>query len=267
MRLSQFGIAAVSVLASVATVLPQSPPASSQDLKFEVASVKSNKSDAPQGIIPGQRGGLTLTNLSAHQLIIKAYKLQEFQLVGGPSWINSERFDVTAKTVREATADQKWLMLQALLSDRFQLRVHREMRERQVFTLVLARKDRKLGPNIRVSPPPPCGVGAAMPCGGLAISRFGDLSGRSLKMSDFAGRALSFILGQTVRDGTGLRGNYDIDLKWEPETNGGPSSGAGVADRPSIYAAVEEQLGLKLESQKGQVTVLVIDNVERPTPD
>ena len=245
------------VLAVDVVLAAQSPPS------FEVASVKSNKSAAPPtGLVGGQRGGLTLTNLSVRQLIIKAYKLQDFQLVGGPRWIDSEHFDINAKTDGETTADQKWLMLQALLVDRFQLRVHRETRERLVYTLVLARKDRKLGPNLRLSQGP-CGVGAAMPCGGLAISRFGTLSARSLPLSDFAVRALSFILGQTVRDNSGLGRNYDIDLKWDPQT----SEGRASSERPSIFAAVQEQLGLKLEPHRGPVTILVIDQVERPTPD
>jgi uncharacterized protein (TIGR03435 family) len=106
-------------------------------------------------------------------------------------------------------------------------------------------------------------VGAAMPCGGLAIGRAGDLSARSLPMADFAARALSFILGRPVRDGTGLSGNYDIDLKWRPET----ADLASSSERPSIFAAVEEQLGLKLEAHKGPSTVLVIDRMERPAPD
>jgi len=264
------GILVPFVFASVlvafsASSKAQAPGPGSDKSSFEVASVKANRSNAPPaGIVGGQRNGLTLTNLTVRELIVKAYKLQDFQLLGGPGWIHSERFDVVAKTVGEATADEKWLMLQAVLSERFKLQVHDETRERQIYTLIIARKDRRLGPSLQRSPKP-CGVGAAMPCGGLAVGRFGDLSARSLPMADFAGRALTLILGQTVRDGTGLTGNYDIDLKWRPETAGLPPSGG--SDRPSIFAAVQEQLGLKLEPRKGPVRVLVIDHVERPSPD
>ena len=259
-------VALLMLVALGASLMAQAPVAGSATPSFEVASVKPNRSNAPPaGLVGGQRNGLTLTNLTVRELIVKAYKLQNFQLSGGPGWIHSERFDVVARTVRESTVDEKWQMLQVLLNDRFQLEVHAETRVRQGYTLVMARKDRKFGPSLRQSPAP-CGVGAAMPCGGLAIGRFGDLSARSLPMTDFAGRALTFILGQTVRDGTGLTGNYDIDLKWRPETAGLPPSGAS-RDQPSIFAAVQEQLGLKLDPQKGPVRVLVIDHVERPSAD
>jgi uncharacterized protein (TIGR03435 family) len=237
--------------------------------RFEVASVKPNHTDAqPFGLVGGDPGGVRFTNIQLRDLIRRAYRLQEHQLLGGPNWIRADRFDVVAKTTGPASVNAKWSMMRALLAERFKLRVHTENRNLLVYHLLRARKDGKLGPRLTRSSLP-CVEGQAQPCAVMGISRSGELSARVDTMDDFIRRGLMFILGVTVIDGTGLQGNFDIDLKWIPESPTPPLDGrTGDAESDaSIFTAIREQLGLKLEPRRGAVEVLVIDSVEHPTVD
>jgi uncharacterized protein (TIGR03435 family) len=292
---------------------------------FEVASVKPNKSGEPMirfGLLPG--GRFNAVNVPARQLIVFAYApLQAFQIEGGPGWINSDRFDVTAKAegnVPPAAPNQPGpipMMMRALLAERFKLKVHTETKEMPTYALVLARSDGRLGPGIRAitpecaeliagrargvgpagrvggppsgPPPAPPGPGERAPCGTMFMG-IGNLASGGVTLSDF-GRTLSQRVGRVVVDRTGITGLYDFTLTFAPEQLplGGPGGPAGPAgpggaaigsgvppgallngvdpNAPSLFTALQEQLGLKLEATRGPVEMLIIDSIEQPTPD
>jgi uncharacterized protein (TIGR03435 family) len=198
-------------------------------------------------------------------------------------------FDITAKAGSDvppgpAGVPQKLLMLQTLLAERFTLAVHHESREAPAYALVLARSDGRLGPRLRRSdldcrtllmarggaPAPRLAPGERPPCR-ANVRADGTLLAGGLTMSDFA-NTLSRLTNRIVTDRTGLAGGFDIDLQFNPEgVDGlappGPAGALPGRERPSIFTALEEELGLKLQSMRGQVDVLVIDYAERPGPD
>jgi bla regulator protein BlaR1 len=265
---------------------------------FEVASVKANKSGDNRIGIGFQPGGrFRATNVPLRELISAAYgtpqPLPAFQITGGPKWIESDRFDIVAKAPGDPQPGPSgpppamFAMLRTLLADRFQLILHRETKDMAIYALVLARADGKLGPELkpaatdcaammaaardRGAPPPP--PGERMPCGMRMFP--GHLSGGSSSMALLT-NVLARFVNRTVVDQTGLAGNYDLDLQWTPDQmpqgRGDPPPGAPALpaidpNGPSIFTAVQEQLGLKLESTKGPVGVVVIDRVEHPTED
>jgi uncharacterized protein (TIGR03435 family) len=220
-----------------------------------------------------------------------AYHVQPFQIAGGPEWVQSDGYAIDAKAEGNATFEQMRPMLQSLLADRFQLRFHRESREMPVYALVPARGGLKLSPPLdgscvdetqlvgplanpgaRLQPPGQGDPTPAPRCGGLDVpleARGARMRGGKVPMAEFV-RILSQVLGRTVTDQTGFSGVFDVNLAFLPDdsTAGLPSPppGAIPADTasPSIFSAVE-QLGLRLESTKGPVEVLVIDHAERPS--
>jgi uncharacterized protein (TIGR03435 family) len=258
--------------------------------QFEVASIKPAAPDARgMGIRMAPGGRLNIANMPVKEMIVMAWRIEPFQVSGGPGWINSSRYDISAKPETNPGRDQLPLMLQALLEDRFQLKFHRQTKELPVYALVLANKDGKLGPKLtrgqeggcappdlsKGPPQPEPGKPPTLPCGGMMMSP------RSLRASGIAISnlipMLSRTLGRTVIDKTGLEGNFDVSLEWTPDESqalqfpgGGASPGAPAPpppdpNGPSLYTAIEEQLGLKLESQKGPVETFVIDSVQRPS--
>jgi uncharacterized protein (TIGR03435 family) len=270
-------------------------PASAQDKpSFEVASVKPNKSGDNRVMLGMQPGGrFTANNVTLRMLIRQAWRLQDFQIVGGPGWLGSDRFDIVAKaegnpapTPPGGPPGPLVLMLQSLLEERFKLAVHPEMRDMPIYALTLARSDGRLGPQLKKSdvdcaalagargrgagqPPFPA---TDRPMCGTRIGP-GTLASGAVSLSLLASN-LSIFVQRTVVDKTGLAGTFDIDLTWTPDQipQGPPPPGAPPLppidpNGPSIFTAVQEQLGLKLESQRGPVEVLVIDRVEPPTPD
>jgi uncharacterized protein (TIGR03435 family) len=233
--------------------------------------------------------GLSATNCPLQLLIRSAYQLEDNQVSGAPAWLTSERYDIEAKMessvverIRRLSDDERRAtrerMLQALLAERFKLAVHRETKELPEYALVIA----KSGPKVQEAKP-----GETYPNGikgpdGIARAGFmrmgrGDLTAQGLSMSTVV-RLLSQQLGRTVLDKTGLTGIYNFTLKWTPDESqdgpfrgpepGQPGSGSSPSSDfsgPSIFTAIQEQLGLKLEPQKGPVEVLVIDHVEKPS--
>jgi bla regulator protein BlaR1 len=214
---------------------------------FEVATVKANHSGS-MAVNLRQRpgGGLLSTNASLHMMIQNAYNLRPFQVVGGPSWLNVDRFDINAKATG-ATPEQVRLMLQRLLAERFKLAVHRETRELPLYSLVVA----KGGPKLSASKVDTTEINGNPADDGTTEVKF-----QKVPMSMLA-RTLARMLQHQVSDGTGLTGEYDFTLRWVPDQLGAEEPG------PSVFTALQEQLGLKLESHKGPVEVLVIDHVER----
>jgi uncharacterized protein (TIGR03435 family) len=278
----------------------QSRPSAANRLAFEAASVKQNKSGGPSNRDFAAGGRFTARNTSLRMLIQLAYRIQDFQL-SGEQHVLGDRFDIVAKAEGNPPVNDLQLMLRTLLADRFRLTVRNETRELPMYALVMARRDRKLGaqlrrsgvgcapitvpPGVNAAPPPPPPPGALAPagpgpdadpnrvghgCGGMLLQ--GRVSGRTMTMTQVA-NTLSRFLNRVVTDRTGLTGNFDLDLVYTPEQMpngpGGlmPAALAPPSDGPSIFTAVQEQLGLKLASTKGPVQVLVIDHVEGPSDD
>jgi hypothetical protein len=210
--------------------------------KFEVASIRPSKPDTPStfGVGNGEGGG---TNVTLKTLIAFAYGLQQYQILEGPGWISSDRFDIQARAADPKTPpDRLRLMLQSLFADRFKLAVHRETKLSNVYVLVVA----KGGPKITLS----ADQNAA------PISRLAHL--------------LSQRLDRTVIDKTNLTGRFDIRLQWTPDVGENPLSPAGdplpisTQDAPVVFAAIQEQLGLRLKPGKELVEFLIVDHVEKP---
>jgi uncharacterized protein (TIGR03435 family) len=241
--------------------------------QFEVATVRPNKSgESGASIGPRPGGRLNGTNQTARNLIRNAFNLQPFQMIGGPDWMDSDRFDIVAKAA-DADLDAKGMLtppqfmlrLQSLLEDRFKMAAHWETRELPVYALVVA-VEGKLGPALKVhagdcdrariggtTPTSKCGTRVNMTPAG------GQVSGVGIPMLTFA-RNLAGTTGRNVIDKTGLAGGYDFELTFIPDQTADTTG-------PSLFTAMQEQLGLKLDSQRAPVEVLIIDRLERPTPD
>jgi uncharacterized protein (TIGR03435 family) len=229
---------------------------------FEVASVKPNDSGAPRSGTSTPPGGrFEGTNVTLQQLIKVAYDVRDVQIVGGPAWVKSDRFDVTGKIPDGAPPTNVPEMVKSLLSDRFRLIIHREAREQPVYALVLARPDRKLGPALRMTN---C-VGNG--CGNMSTNEnngSGAVRGVSRSMSDIAAWIADRV-DRDVVDRTRLGENYDFELKYMSARVGGALPSGDMP--PSLFTALQEQLGLKLEGTRAPVEFIMIDRAERPTPD
>ena len=288
-------VCALSPLRAVTRAQPQSP---GEALAFDVASVKPNISGDMRVSVQAMPGGrFTATNAPLRTLVREAYAVQGFQLSGGPGWLDSDRFDIVAKSERHPTPLQMRVMLRALLAERFRLSVHTDTREQLLYALVLARTDGKLGPHIRptgadcaqapewlgtgpppVRPPPLPGsprsfggTGEDAPCRSAGPGPGGAMRFRGITLEAFA-NFLAMPVRRPVIDRTGLSGDFDIELEMSAEL-GPPPPPPGMPDQvdrtfaPSIFTSLQEQLGLRLESQRGPVDVLVIDRVERLVPN
>jgi uncharacterized protein (TIGR03435 family) len=242
-----------------------------QPMTFDAASVKPNTSGDLR-IRGGTRGRTySAVNLPLRRLVATAYELQleEFRLVGDLPLL-SQRFDVTATIPENASPRHVPLMLRTLLADRFKLVVHTETREASVLELRMERGDGRLGPGLRrasVDCVAAETAGGASPVAepgqpSICEREIGDsIRGRGQPMSSLA-RMLSLFVQRRVLDGTGLAGGFDFDLKFE-----GAAGGPGVESSGALVTALQEQLGLKLESVRAPVEFIVIDRVEAPTPD
>jgi uncharacterized protein (TIGR03435 family) len=252
---------------------------------FEVATIKRTVSTSDNSFVRVQPGGrLSVGNNSLWNIIRNAYRVQGFQIVGGPDWINSERWEIVAKAEGDPAPEQLLVMLQNLLADRFKLVVRREMRDSPIYALVLARPDGRLGPQLLPSSTDcPALIAAARasgnarlpaPSGGGPICGTRMIAGRmttsATTMADLA-RNLSPVAGRSITDKTGLTGIFDLTLTWTPELP--PGAAGGDAPRPaaddtvSLFTAIQEQLGLKLDPQRGPVDTLVIESAQRPVED
>jgi bla regulator protein BlaR1 len=250
--------------------LAATPQPSSTALEFEVASIKRADPDAQNNSLYTDRGtGLHVENFTLRDIITFAWDIRDFQLAGAPAWIGTERYDIVAKTARAAgsgvMADPKTMTdeesdlanhqlrerTRSLLIGRFGLVIHREVREHAVLDLTIAKAGFKLKPVVT--------PGDQL---GFRGSR-GRNRGFAVTMPMLANE-LSRITGQPVVDTTGLTGKYDYTLEWSPDT-GTADADAIAGNGPTIFTALQEQLGLKLESSKGPVETYVIDKVDRPS--
>jgi len=260
-------------------------------LAFDVVSIKPNLSGSPGRFSISPSGRIEWPNTTLRELLDLAYMRFPFdprEIAGGPSWINSDRFTVIATTDQPLQPRPDGLpsdliaMLRTLVEDRFQVSVHNEQREASIYRLVHARSDERTGAGLHSVPdacaeamkefigsrpprlervgPPPCSFGGPT----------GRLIGTGVTMTMF-GNVLSGYVGRTVVDQTGLTGSFDIELMFDPASAAKASPGAPPGPpptddtMPSIFTALQEQLGLRLESTRGPVDVLVIDRAERPT--
>jgi uncharacterized protein (TIGR03435 family) len=286
-------IAAPATLAQTtappAVVAPQTAPrAADQPTKapeFDVISIRANKDNAQMSVNGTFRmrfvaatspDGYSATSVSLKSLIVTAYGGKPDQISGGPGWIDTNRYDIEAKVVaadgatpQPLTREQSNLMLRSLLADRFKLVVHNETKEQPIYELVIAKGGSKLqeaksddsNPNGVKGPDVVARAGMTMSMGP------GHLKGPALQLASLISW-LSSQLGRPIVDKTGLTGKYNIDLHWTPDPGPGSEDAApSDASGPSIFTAVQEQLGLKLNSTKGPVETLVIDHAEPPTPN
>jgi len=232
---------------------------------FEVASLKpagpNNLGDGYSlSLLPG--GRLHGVNMSLRQMIQIAWDLKQKNLVTGDvNWLDSQKYDLDAKASGPLGEPEARMMLETLLLESFHLKYHRETRQLPVYFLQLA-KSGVTGPDLHVSPSGDCGKmpnaqADANPCGGLGISS-GRFRGHRTNMEELA-TDLSLILGRPVFDKTALNGSFDLTLTWTPEEVAGDASG------PSIYTALQEQLGLKVETGRAPVEMIVVDSAEKPT--
>jgi uncharacterized protein (TIGR03435 family) len=234
--------------------------------EFEAASIKPS---APMGMgmvkvgmqmLPG--GRISMSGVTVKILIQQAYGVRDFQIVGGPEWLGSDRYDVTAKPEGAATPDQVKVMMQGLLADRFKLRFHRETKELPTYALVVA----KGGPKFHESE---VVEGSDKPKGTrVSMNGRGQFTLERAPVAALTNQ-LGQVLGRSVVDKTELTGKYDFKLEWTPDENSAGMMRGPGGDRPaaaegvSIFTALQDQLGLKLEATRGPVEILVIEGVEK----
>lgn len=290
-------ILAVACLACALThAFAQTPAA--KPLAFDAISIKPTGSTPQMGPGGGMMvrvmmrtppDGYSASNVNPRMLIATAFDIKEDLISGGPSWTTSTSYDVEAKVLADPatshplTKDQRTQMLRSLLADRFQLTTHNETKEGAIYQLTLAKGGSKLKESKPTDPSamppdklPPGAVLRGGPDGGgaprgpmIRMGGPGNLTGQGMTTGQLADM-LSRQLHKPIVDKTGLTGNYDIALQWTPDTpmmSPGPEGTAPPVDAsgPTIFTALEEQLGLKLEPTKGPITTLVIDHIEKPS--
>ena len=253
------------------------------ELRFEVASIKPNTTGASQssmGIPPS--GRFIARNVSLRELIGYAHgtpvpfiPLSSNRIIGGPDWVGVEKFDVEAippTGLPESEFPKILMMLQTLLTSRFALRVHTEQRELPVYVLTFARPNRQLGANLRRVTAGCSAAATTQPGASCGMERQRTfMNAKGMRMEQILLHGLSPVLDRVVVDETGLEGEFDWSLTWGGDQAPQPLDGRDVPVAgplgPSIFTAVEEQLGLKLEPGRRPVEVLVVDSAARPTPD
>jgi len=225
--------------------------------EFEVASLKPSRSGTPGYSIRALPAGLTARNITLKRLIAVGYSVTDYQIFGTLPWLESDGFDLEAKSPGPTDLSGLRPMVQSLLDERFNLKIHRETRDLPIYTLTLAKAGGQPGPGLVKPELEACGpVNAQSPplaavCGTVTTTS-GRIFGQHGRISQLADR-LATLLGRTVVDKTGLDGVYDIALTWSD------------ASGPSLFTAMQEQLGLKLQAGKGPVEVIVVDSAEKPS--
>ncbi|HTC89041.1 MAG TPA: TIGR03435 family protein [Bryobacteraceae bacterium] len=240
------------------------PMAADANPTFEVATIKPSKPGVPGRMYRVNGRRFTTLNTSVSDLITYAYGVHPRQIAGGPPWMESQKYDVEAQPDGEGQPSEKqWkTMFEKLLAERFQLTIHHEQKELPVYAIVVGKTGHKLTKS--------AGDPNGLP--GLFFRGLGVLPGRNATMADFAGVMQTAVLDRPVVDQTGLPGRYDFLLTWTPDETQFGGLGVKVppptdkADAPpDLFTAIQQELGLKLESTKASVDVLVVDKVEKPT--
>lgn len=270
-------------LLAAAALLAVASPVQAQDSApkspvYDAVSIKPNRSGPGMVRINQANDGYSGTNVSLKMLIQYAYKLQTMdQIAGMPGWADSAGFDINAKMdadsveafkklSKDDASDQRRVMMQQMLADRFHLKVHHETRELSVYNLVIAKGGfllKEADPNATYpnGPKGPDGQSRA----GMMMMMNGELTAQGVPISNLV-NILSQQLHRQVIDKTGLTGKYDITLKYASDNpHEDSSSGAAAETAPPLITAVQEQLGLKLDSVKGPVDTIVVDHIEQPS--
>jgi uncharacterized protein (TIGR03435 family) len=270
--LSILALSALPGSALLAQNAPEPPPPpvmmpATAKPEFTVATIKPSRPDAPRGGYGFRGQDVTSTNVTVNWLIKLAYNVHARQIVGGEAWLDSAKYDVVGRpdTPGQPSRDQMKLMLQKLLVDRFQLKFRTEKRELPVYAMVVL----KTGVKVTVSKEDPNafpGIGFSQGPGTLS------LIGRNSTLDGMVNALQSNVLDKPVVNRTGLIGRYDFNLKFAPDATQIANFGAGAPGNPGdldappdIFAAFQQQLGLKLESTKAAVDVMVIEKTERPS--
>jgi uncharacterized protein (TIGR03435 family) len=257
------GVAAIAVPIAYgvlnAPILRAQEPPAAEIPKVEVATVKPSKTDQRGfSIIPQPGGRLRAINTSLKQLVLAAYHLHEAQLAGGPDWLDRDHFDIDAKAEGQANLSeaQLYAMLGGLITERFQLKTHRETKLLPYYSLLRAKTGPKLKPSDEADGP------------GIRNRRIITAKGGTMpELADLLG----WVMGRPVIDSTGIAGIYEYRLEWTPDESQIQGELAATAPEfadphaQSIFTAIQEQLGLKLEAGKGPVQILVIDHAEKPS--
>jgi uncharacterized protein (TIGR03435 family) len=262
-------------------LLAQRGEAPAAKLEFEVASVKPNNSGDRRSSMQWQPGGrFVAVNLPLLSLVSIGYQVPLYQIEGLPNWVTTTRFDINAKADREPALDERPALLRALLEDRFQVVRRTENRDMPIYAMVLARSDGRLGPGLRPSAVDCDAVNAARVVGQgpvitpgtrptcAAILGVGSITAGAVPLSTLTGM-LSAQLKRMIIDRTGLSGRFDMDLSSSGTDTpaAAPGTAPGTAERPSLFTALQEQLGLKLEPQRGPSPVTIFERIEMPTED
>lgn len=266
--------------------------------RFEVASIRLNTGPALGGPVGGgigfRTGRFSAENITLQQILTYAYELQAYEIFGGPDWVTRDRFDIAATVPPPPTgfdprdtAARNRRLVRALLADRFNLVAHEERREMPAYSLVMARPDRRLGQRLRpfkgecgepgqLGPPPNAtfGMPTSDPNKGphwcMAFTGMGRLSAQGTTLADLTTILARFpAVRRRVLDRTGLTGRFDFDLEWTPFATPPGTAPTGVPPDagPTLFTALQEQLGLRLESANETVSVLVLDSVNQPSPN
>ena len=242
-----------------------------QQLAFDVVSIRQNNSGSAGGGGGSRPGGAyVFTNIPTRTLISMAYDVPSGRILGGPGWLLTDRYDISARGKENPTRNEAAQMVRSLLNDRFKLAAHVEQRPLPVWFLVVARSDGQLGPGMRRSAVD-CGdpearkkALAAAPANGRPVCGFQEPSGvfvgGGVELSTLV-TVLGGPSGRPVLDRTGVSGRFDVELKWTPSLG----TDAPAGDSVSILTAVQEQLGLRLENGTAPLDVVVIDRIERPS--
>jgi uncharacterized protein (TIGR03435 family) len=234
------------VFAAIARVSAPAQNGASAEPRFEVASIKpSAPGSRGPTIYNPTRGQFAIATITTKALIAYAYDVREFQVSGGPNWAGSEEYDILAKPQGETSKERILAMAKKLLAERFNLALHHESKEMPVLVLTVAKGAAKLHPS-------------ETPGGPEVRGGRGRLIARNVTMGMLASQLAGRVLDRFVLDRTEIAGEFDVDLEWTPDEK--PDDPG-----PSIFTALKEQLGLKLETQKSAVDVLVVDHVERPS--
>jgi uncharacterized protein (TIGR03435 family) len=268
-RMRRPSLAVASLLLAGSLVGAQTPPP-----EFEVVSIKRSPADATSGGLQTLPDGTFIMRNSAMRSIISAASPVPVREVEGyPAWVDTERYDITAKPPEGAPRDQRPAMMRRMFEDRMNLKGHVEERERTIFALVVARSDGRLGPQLKPSAldcgkPPTAPRSVLTPpteppearCGGLFAN--GQIVSGGILLDQLV-LSLAGLAGGQVVNRTGLQGYYALTLRWAPRR--GPNAEPGADDQPDFFTAMQEQLGLKLQSEKAKLPIFIVDTIERPS--
>jgi uncharacterized protein (TIGR03435 family) len=264
-------LALAGVVSSTGAASQQPIDPEPRSVAFDVASVKRNTSGAASVSVGPRPGGYDAINVPLRLLVELAFGIRPSQIVGGPGWMLSDRFDVAARAPEGAAPSSIPAMLRTLLRDRFMLRARTEIREQPVYALITSRADGRLGRELKPSTvecAPPGRTSDPCRLSGTIGAVAGSVKGTGQTLSQLAA-FLTRNVDRPVVDRTALSGRFAFEVSWTDDDSraAAPDAAVPAGDRASLFTALRESLGLELEATRGPVEFLVIDGAEQPTPD